>query len=200
MFHLFISGWDIGVKTAGISMSLLKKTRAMIDANRVIRLYLKGVVDSQSIKVKSAALVTAWFIIARSRRTMLHAKRGGGAGVGRRRDRAPSFVLISPDVTCEAHFRNYPWKISMSRSIVIKWFKGRGLALFKWYSSSHVHRLKWWIVIQMSLAPKSYFSLSLFLATRVWESVLWSVISLFLWKNVGLICEFLLGKLINYKK
>lgn len=32
----------------------------------------------------------------------------GGAGVGRRRDRAPSFVLISPDVTCEAHFRNYP--------------------------------------------------------------------------------------------
>lgn len=43
----------------GISSSLLKKTRAMIDANRVIRLYLKGVVDSQSIKVKSAALVTA---------------------------------------------------------------------------------------------------------------------------------------------
>lgn len=35
-------------------------------------------------------------------------KGGGGAGVGRRRDWAPSFVLISPDVTCEAHFRNYP--------------------------------------------------------------------------------------------
>lgn len=30
----------------------------MIDANRVIKLYLKGVADSQSIKVKSAALVT----------------------------------------------------------------------------------------------------------------------------------------------
>lgn len=51
------SGSDVGV--SGISTSLLKKTRAMIDANRVIRLYLKGVVDSQSIKVKSVALVTA---------------------------------------------------------------------------------------------------------------------------------------------
>lgn len=116
-----------------MSSSLLKKTRAMIDANRVIRLYLKGVVDSQSIKVKSAALVTAWFIIARSRRTTT---RANGAREGRG-DEAPPFVLIRPDVMCEAHFGNYPWKISMSRSIVIKWFKGCGLHLVKWFSSSH---------------------------------------------------------------
>lgn len=136
-FLIFIYFW-IGRRgqTAGTSGSLLKKTRAMIDANRVIRLYLKGVVDSQSIKVKSAALVTAWFIIARSRRTTSHAD---GEGGWQRGDEAPSFVLISPDVMCEAHFGNYPWKISMSRSIVIKWFKGRGLCLFKWYSS-HAQR------------------------------------------------------------
>lgn len=135
----------------------------MIDANRVIRLYLKGVVDSQSIKVKSAALVTAWFIIARSRRTTSHAK-GGREGRG---DEAPPFVLISPDVMCEAHFGNYPWKISMSRSIVIKWFKGCGLHLLKRYSSSHAQRVNERIFIQMSAVLKSHFTLSLLLTIRV---------------------------------
>lgn len=44
--------------SGGTSASLLKQTRAVIDANRVISLYLKGVADSGPIKVKSAALVT----------------------------------------------------------------------------------------------------------------------------------------------
>ena len=35
---------------------------------------------------------------------------GGGRGGGGRSEetKPPSFVLISPDVTCEAHFGNYP--------------------------------------------------------------------------------------------
>lgn len=129
LFILFTSLW-FGRRghSGGISTSLLKKTRAMIDANRVIRLYLKGVVDSQSIKVKRAPLVTVWFIIARSRRATSCTKRGAcvcvGGRVWARETKPPPFVLISPDVTCKAHFGNYPWKISMSRSIVVKWFKG----------------------------------------------------------------------------
>lgn len=139
----------------------------MIDANRVIRLYLKGVADSQSIKVKSAALVTGVIYCCQEQTNNVARQREGG---GERGGKVPPFVLISPDVTCEAHFGNYPWKISMSRSIVIKWFEGRGLPWFKWYPSSHAQRGNERIVLQMSSALQSYFTLSLCLTARVWVS------------------------------
>lgn len=53
----------------------------MIDANRVISLYLKGVADSGPIKVKSAALVTA-VIYCCQEQTSNAARRGeGGRGL-----------------------------------------------------------------------------------------------------------------------
>ena len=66
----------------------------MIDANRVISLYLTGVADSGPIKVKSAALVTAVIYCCQEQTSNAARRREGGGGV----------VLISPDVMCEAHF------------------------------------------------------------------------------------------------
>lgn len=63
----------------GTSGSLLKQTRAVIDANRVISLYLKGVADSRSIKVKSAPLVTG-VIYYCQKQTNKAARRGGVGG------------------------------------------------------------------------------------------------------------------------
>lgn len=55
----------------------------MIDANRVIRLYLKGVADSQSIKVKSAALVTGVIYYCQEQTNNVACQReGGGRGEG----------------------------------------------------------------------------------------------------------------------
>lgn len=50
----------------------------MIDANRVIRLYLKGVADSQSIKVKSAALVTGVIYCCQEQTNNVARQREGG--------------------------------------------------------------------------------------------------------------------------
>lgn len=98
-FFSFFLVWSQG-RGGGTSASLLKQTRAVIDANRVISLYLKGVADSRSIKVKSAPLVTGVIYYCQKQTNNVACQGDGGEGVG--------VVLISPDVMCEAHFRNYP--------------------------------------------------------------------------------------------
>lgn len=82
--RLVISFFLVGRQghSSGTSAPLLKQTRAVIDANRVISLYLKGVADSRSIKVKSAPLVTGVIYYCQKQTNNVACQRGGGGGGG----------------------------------------------------------------------------------------------------------------------